>query len=68
MPGYRVAVVDTVGAGDAFAAGFLHGVASGWPLREIGDFANRLGALVAARPGGTPAWTPAEIESLSNAR
>jgi fructokinase len=64
LPGYRVAVVDTVGAGDAFAAAFLHGISSGWPLRRIGEFANRLGALVAARPGGTPAWTPQEIESI----
>ena len=64
MPGYRVQVVDTVGAGDAFAAGFLHGVAAGWPLSRIADFANRLGALVASRPGGTPAWSIAEIQTL----
>src|SRR5437773_8626179 len=40
-PGYRIQVADTVGAGDAFAAAFLHGIGAGWPLKEIGDFANR---------------------------
>jgi fructokinase len=64
IPGYPVQVVDTVGAGDAFAAGFLHGVAAGWPLSRIADFANRLGALVASRSGGTPAWTIEEIQTL----
>jgi sugar/nucleoside kinase (ribokinase family) len=37
-------VVDTTGAGDLFAAGFLLGLARGRPLRDCG----RLGALAAA--------------------
>jgi fructokinase len=61
VPGYRVTVVDTVGAGDAFAAALLHGIQAGWTLREVGDFANRLGALVASRRGGVPAWTLEEL-------
>lgn len=64
-PGYRVAIADTVGAGDAFAAALLHGIDAGWPPREIADFANRLGALVASRPGGTPEWTLAELRALA---
>jgi len=60
-PGYRVEVADTVGAGDAFAAALVHGLQAGWPLREVGDFANRLGALVASRPGGTPEWRLEEL-------
>mgnify|MGYP001043455856 CR=1 FL=1 len=63
-PGYRVQVVDTVGAGDAFAAAFLHGLDSGWPLFRIADFANRVGALIAARPGAVPDWTPEECWAL----
>lgn len=59
-PGYRIQVADTVGAGDAFAAGFLHGIGAGWPLEKIGDFANRLGAMVAARHGAIPNWTEAD--------
>ena len=65
VPGYRVQVADTVGAGDAFAAAFLHGLNSGWPAAQIGDFANRLGALVASRPGGAAPWSLDQIEALS---
>ena len=63
-PGYHVQVVDTVGAGDAFAAAFLHGLGSGWPTPEIADFANRVGALVASRRGAIPDWTVAEAKAL----
>ena len=65
VPGYRVQVTDTVGAGDAFSAAFLHGLNAGWPAAQIGDFANRLGALVASRPGATAPWSLDEIQALS---
>jgi fructokinase len=65
VPGYRVQVADTVGAGDAFSAAFLHGLNAGWPAAQIGDFANRLGALVASRPGGAAPWSLDEIQALS---
>jgi fructokinase len=63
--GYEVRVADTVGAGDAFAAAFVHGMGRGWPAQEVADFANRVGALVASRPGGTPSWTVEEADALS---
>jgi fructokinase len=63
-PGYPVQVVDTVGAGDAFAAAFLHGLGNGWPTPQIADFANRVGALVASRRGAIPDWTIAEANAL----
>jgi fructokinase len=63
-PGYRVAVADAVGAGDAFAAAFLHGLSHGWSAAKIGDFANRLGALVASRAGAVPDWSAAELMEL----
>jgi fructokinase len=50
-PGYPVTVGDTVGAGDAFSAAFLHGLDQGWPPEQIGDFANRVGAEAASRRG-----------------
>jgi len=62
--GYPVQVVDTVGAGDAFAAAFLHGLGNGWSTLHIADFANRVGALVASRRGAIPDWTIAEANAL----
>jgi fructokinase len=63
--GYPVQAVDSVGAGDAFAAAFLHGLGSGWPLEVIGDFANRVGALVASREGAVPPWSLEECLALA---
>jgi len=63
-PGYPVQVVDAVGAGDAFAAAFLHGLGNGWPTPDIADFANRVGALVASRRGAIPDWTISEANAL----
>lgn len=65
-PGYTVKVADTVGAGDAFAAALLHGLAQGWDARRTGDFANRVGAVVASRPGGVPTWTMEDCWSLKS--
>jgi fructokinase len=66
-PGFPVTVADTVGAGDAFAAAFLHGLHHGWLNERIARFANALGALVASCPGATPAWTPGDVETLASA-
>ncbi|HVP91461.1 MAG TPA: carbohydrate kinase family protein [Terriglobales bacterium] len=45
FPAYRVEVRDTTCAGDAFAAGFLLGAASGRPLDESVRLGNAAGAL-----------------------
>jgi fructokinase len=55
--GRTVKVSDPVGAGDAFAAAFLHGLVSQWPVVRTAEFANRVGALVASRHGAIPDWT-----------
>jgi len=55
--GQSIQVADTVGAGDAFAAAFVHGFSGGRPLDEIAAFANRVGALVASRQGAIPEWS-----------
>jgi fructokinase len=49
--GFPVEAVDPVGAGDAFAAAFLHGLVANWPAEKIAEFANRAGAAAASRPG-----------------
>lgn len=64
VSGFRVQVADAVGAGDAFSAAFVHGLSAGSRPAEIGDFANRVGALVASRRGAIPAWSVAEAMSL----
>jgi fructokinase len=53
--GIAVEVVDAVGAGDAFTAALIAGQLRGWPLAAQAEFANRVGALVASRPGAMPA-------------
>ena len=68
VPGYQVQVADAVGAGDAFAAAFLHGLGAGWPPAEIADFANRLGAVVASRTGGAAEWSLEDVQRLSKRR
>jgi fructokinase len=64
LPGYTVKVADTVGAGDAFAAAFLQGLSQGWDGNRTGDFANRVGAVVASRPGGVPMWSMEDCYGL----
>ena len=58
---HPVEVADTVGAGDAFAAAFMHGLSHGWDAGQIAAFANQLGALVASRHGAIPEWTLSEV-------
>lgn len=39
-------VVDTVGAGDGFDAGFLYGELQNWPIEKTLEFANTIGSMV----------------------
>lgn len=64
VPGYNVAVCDTVGSGDAFAAAFLHGYNRGWEIPKAAQFANALGAVVASRAGAIPSWTTGEVKAM----
>lgn len=63
-PGYQVEVADTVGAGDAFSAAFVHGLSQGWDADRIGQCANAVGALVASRSGAIPDWSIAEAHEM----
>ena len=64
-PGCRVRVADIIGAGDAFAAAFLHELNSGLLPGQVADLANRVGAVVASKVGGIPGWTMADIRTLA---
>ena len=62
--GFKVKVVDTIGAGDAFAAALVHKLLRGATLEEVGDEANRAGAWVASRAGATPPATHGSIREI----
>jgi fructokinase len=49
-----VHAVDTVGAGDAFLAGFLAGLAKGLSVKDALKFATNLAGYVATQSGATP--------------
>ena len=53
-PGFKVEVLDTVGAGDAFTAAVAVGLIKKWDLDTINDFANKLGGYVCTQQGATP--------------
>ena len=65
VPGFRVDVVDTTGAGDVFHGGFLYGLLRNWEIEEILRFANAAAGLKCRGLGGRPAIpTLDEIERL----
>jgi sugar/nucleoside kinase (ribokinase family) len=51
VPAYRVDVVDTTGCGDAYDAGLIWALASGWDLLEAARLASACGSLVATGLG-----------------
>ena len=51
----QVRCVDTTGAGDSFAGGFLAALSEGKTIRECADFANQCGARAVEAVGAT-AW------------
>lgn len=61
---YPVNAVDTVGAGDAFVAGFLSGRLRGWKTEECLDLANACGACAVTVPGDLKGL-PTQEEALA---
>jgi len=64
VPGYKIELTDSVGAGDAFTAGFAYCVLRDQPLAEACEFGNILGALVSTTKGATAPISQDEIESF----
>lgn len=53
IPAFKIDVVDTCGAGDAFIGGFLAGVVKGWDLEQCGRLGNATGSICASAMGAT---------------
>ena len=51
VPGFPVKVHNILGAGDAFAAGFIFGYVRQWPLYKAARLGNACGAMVVTRHG-----------------
>ncbi|MHA4807989.1 carbohydrate kinase family protein [Flavitalea flava] len=60
-------VVDAIGAGDSFNAGFIHQFIRDAPLETCQEFGNLIGALSTTEAGGTAAFTNLKT-TLKNAK
>lgn len=63
-PGHEIELVDTIGSGDAFSAGFVHYYMNGHPINEALRFGNAAGAMVATTTGATTPIGKNEIISF----
>ena len=65
VPGFRVPVRDTTGAGDSFAAACVYGYQQGLSLAALGNLCNAVGACAVSRLGaGTRLPHRADVEAL----
>jgi 5-dehydro-2-deoxygluconokinase len=65
VPPISVAVVNGIGAGDAFGGALCHGLLAGWRLERLLRFANAAGAIVASRIACADAMpAAAEVDAL----
>ncbi len=65
IPTFKVKVVDTTGAGDAFNGGFAVALGEGKRLEEAIRFGNAVAGLSVTKPGTAPSMpTRAEVEAL----
>lgn len=62
-PGFPVEIYNVLGAGDAFASGFIYGRLKGWDWYQSGRMGNAAGAIVVTRHGCAN-FMPYEQEAL----
>jgi sugar/nucleoside kinase (ribokinase family) len=58
LPTFDAVPVETTGAGDAFASGFITGLALGWDIERCGIFANATGTLSVMYVGASTGLRP----------
>ena len=63
---YAVHIVDRIGSGDAFAAGLIYGLVSGYDSQKAVDFAAAASCLKHSIEGDFNLVSKAEVESLMN--
>jgi len=69
VSGFQVKVLNTVGAGDAFASGLIYGYTNNWGWQQSARFANACGAIVVTRHGcGTAMPTLDEVADFMETR
>jgi 5-dehydro-2-deoxygluconokinase len=64
VPTFKVDVLNVLGAGDAFAGGFLYGYLKGWDWYRAARMGNACGAIVVTRHGCAN-FMPYEEEALA---
>ena len=64
VPGFSVKILNVLGAGDAFAGGFLYGILNGWDLYKSCRMGNASGAQVVTKKGCAN-FMPTLKESIS---
>lgn len=62
--GYRVELIDPVGAGDACTAGFIDRLLAGTSFEDAVAYGNALGALVATQEGATQPLSRKRVEEF----
>jgi 5-dehydro-2-deoxygluconokinase len=66
---FPVEVLNVLGAGDAFASGFLYGCLQGWDWHRAARMGNAAGAIVVTRPACANSMpTLAEVEAFAASR
>lgn len=64
VPSFKVNVVDTTGAGDAFMGGLSYALLQSWDDERVGRFANACAALCCTKVGARAMSRLAEVNAL----
>ncbi len=63
VPGFKVEIFNVLGAGDAFASGFIYGHLKDWDWYKAARMGNACGAILVTKPG-VANFMPFEHEAL----